>query len=88
MICPICNRDTPEKYQEKHHLTPRCKKGKKTILICIDCGNQIHELFTVQELKNLYNTIEALKSHPRMQAWAKWVRNKNFGICMKGKKKR
>lgn len=88
MICPICGRDTPERYQEKHHLTPRCKKGKETILVCIDCGNQIHQIFSIQELTRTYNTLEALKGHSDIQTWARWIKNRGFGICMRGKKKK
>lgn len=86
--CRLCERPTPEKYQEKHHLTPRCKKGKETVLVCIDCANQIHEIFTISELNILYNTIESLKNHPKVQTWIKWVKDRPFGICMKRKKKR
>lgn len=39
MKCIFCNRETPEQYLEKHHLTPKCKKGKDTIAVCCDCGD-------------------------------------------------
>jgi hypothetical protein len=88
MNCPFCDRETPEKYQEKHHLTPRCKKGKETVPVCIDCGNQIHELFSISELNSQYDTVEKLKNHPGMQKWIRWVRKRPFGICIKRKKKK
>jgi 5-methylcytosine-specific restriction enzyme A len=86
----LCDRSIPDSgYLEKHHSTPVAKGGKKTELVCIDCGDQIHELFTNNELRDTYNSIEKLKGHPRVQTWIKWVRKqKNFGICMKKKKKR
>lgn len=88
MNCSICNRDTPEQYQEKHHLTPKCKKGKETTFVCKDCGNQIHELFTISELNNFYDTVEKLKAHPKVQTWIQWIRKKPFGVCMKRKKRK
>lgn len=91
MICPICNRTPPTaEYIEKHHLTPRSAGGKsgKTVLICIDCGDQIHKLFTNKELKREYNTLEKLLTDPKIQRWKEWVNNKRFGICMKSKKRR
>lgn len=87
--CPLCRRIPPS--FEKHHLTPRCKKGGKrgTILLCIDCGDQIHQLFTNKELAKEYNTLEKLLANPKIQKWIEWVKNKKkFGICMKTKKRR
>ena len=86
-ICPICKRNIPKEYIEKHHLIPKSKKGKETILVCIDCGNQVHLLFSIKELKNKYNTLDKLLENDKVQTWAKWVyKKKDFGICMKKKK--
>jgi 5-methylcytosine-specific restriction endonuclease McrA len=88
--CPLCERIIPDgRYLEKHHLVPRAKGGKETEFLCIDCGNQVHELFTNNELRDVYNTIEALKKDERVWRWIKWVSKKReFGICMKKKKRR
>ena len=89
MNCIFCQRETPEQYLEKHHLTPKCKKGKDTIAVCCDCGDQIHLLFDNKELEREYNTVEKLLSNERMQKWIGWIRKqKTFGVCMKVKKKR
>jgi hypothetical protein len=89
MICSICKREIPKGREEDHHLTPRCKRGKDTVLVCCDCGNQIHQLFTIQELARTYNTLEALIHEPRMQNWIRWIRKrKEFGFCMKEKKRK
>lgn len=89
MKCPICERKAPSSdYIEKHHLTPRSRKGKETVKICIDCGDQIHELFTNKELEKEYDSIEKLLASPKIHKWKKWVKNKKFGICMKRKKRR
>jgi 5-methylcytosine-specific restriction protein A len=88
--CPLCGRAVPnENYWEKHHLVPRAKGGKETERICVDCGNQVHELFSNNELRDTYNTIDALRKDERVWRWVKWVRKqKNFGICMKKKKRK
>lgn len=88
--CPICNRVTPEKYREKHHLVPKCKKGKEVVIICKNCGDQIHKLFDISELNKLYSTLEDIKSHVSIQKWVKWVSNKpnDFSICMSTKKRK
>ncbi len=84
--CPICKRTPP--VLEKHHLKPKCKKGKDTILVCTDCADQVHVLFSNKELAKEYNTLEKLLASEKIQTWAKWVKNKKFGICMKTKKRR
>jgi hypothetical protein len=89
-VCSLCGRLLREKCLiEKHHCTPAAKGGKDTEIVCIDCGDQIHMLFTNNELRDTYNTIEKLKAHPNVQKWVKWLRKqKNFGICMKRKKRK
>jgi len=88
--CPICTRDTPACYQERHHLVPRAKKGKITIRICCNCGDMLHKLFTNKELAKKFNTLEKILAQPEVQKWIAWVKNKpdDFSICMKAKKKR
>lgn len=87
--CQICRRLTPDTYLEKHHLTPRCKKGKEKIPVCCDCGNQIHNLFTNKELETEYNSIESLLANDRVQKWIRWIRKRHdFGVCMKTLKRR
>ena len=87
--CTICGRETPEEYQEKHHLVPKAKGGKETIIVCIDCGNQLHKLFTNKELKSIYNTVTKILANEKVKKWVEWLRTKQenrFGICMKHKK--
>ena len=88
--CSICNRLTPINYIEKHHLKPKCKKGKETILVCNSCGDMIHKLFTISELNKNLNTLDAIKSNERIQKWIKWINKKpnDFKICMKNKKRK
>jgi len=92
IYCSICKRGTPEKrYVEKHHLIPASRGGKhgKTILVCVDCGDQLHKLFTLKELKDEYNSLDAILSSEKVQTWIKWIRKqKRFKVCMIRKKRK
>lgn len=86
--CSICGRTTPEGHQEKHHLVPKAKHGDDTTVVCCDCGDQIHQIFTNKELAKSYNTLDKIRSDERIHKWVKWIRNrKEFGtVCMRRKK--
>lgn len=88
--CPICKRDVPNEYQEKHHLVPKCRKGKETITLCCNCGDMLHKIFTNKELEKEYNSLDKILSKREVKNWIKWVSKKNhsFSVCMKSKKKR
>jgi 5-methylcytosine-specific restriction endonuclease McrA len=88
--CPLCERLVPsDRYLERHHLVPRSKGGKDTEWLCVDCANQVHELFTNNELRDVYNTIEVLRQDQRVWRWIRWIRKKSeFGVFMKKKKRR
>jgi len=88
--CPICKRETPRGSWEKHHLTPKQKKGKVTVLVCNTCGDQVHQLFSNKELAKKHNTIELLLAQPEVQKYVKWIQKKpdDFNVCMKTKKRR
>ena len=75
-ICPLCLRPIPpEAKQSVHHLIPKLKGGAKgpTVLLHQICHNEIHATLTEGELAREFNTIEALRGHPRLAGFAKWV---------------
>ncbi|MBU2962589.1 HNH endonuclease [Citreicella sp. C3M06] len=75
-ICPLCLRPIPrEARQSLHHLVPKLKGGKggPTVLLHQICHNEIHASFTEAELAREFNTPEALRAHPRMERFLKWV---------------
>lgn len=90
LVCSLCCREVPKSYYEKHHLKPHCKKSKEFVWMCKDCADQVHELFTNNELRDIYNTLESLLANEKVQKWVKWVRKKpsEFGVCMKKLKKK
>lgn len=78
-ICPLCLRPIPpEARQSVHHLTPKLKGGKggPTALLHQICHSEIHAAFTEAELARDYATIEALRAHPRIAAFVRWVARK------------
>ena len=75
-ICPLCLRAIPaEAKQSHHHLIPKLKGGKggATILVHQMCHNEIHATLTEAELAREYNTPEALRAHPKLGAFFRWV---------------
>lgn len=75
-------------YVNSHHVVPKSKGGRDTIEICIPCHNTIHDIFTNNELRDVYNTPEALKGNERFQKYLKWIAKKSpeFMPCFKAKK--
>ncbi|WP_026942317.1 HNH endonuclease signature motif containing protein [Hellea balneolensis] len=70
-ICPLCDRALGQK-REKHHIIPKSKGGTETVLVHPICHRKIHKVFSRTELVKL-GTIEALKAHPDMGAFIKWI---------------
>lgn len=75
-ICPLCDRAIPESQKDAHHLIPKSKGGKKTEFLHRICHKQVHALFTETELAVKFNTAEGLRTHPEMQKFIVWVKNK------------
>jgi len=94
MKCKICQREVPDGFVEKHHLVPKSRdknknRGLKTIKVCVDCGDQLHLLFTNKELRKQYNTVEAILANEQVRKWTDWVKSKKrFGMCMAKKKRK
>jgi hypothetical protein len=75
--CELCQREMDR--LTVHHLIPRqATKRKKvkpspTIKICSACHRQIHALFDNKHLANHLNTVEMLKSEPKIQKFLGWI---------------
>ena len=75
-ICPLCERPIPEGVpQSLHHLIPKLKGGKggPTVLIHHICHKEIHATLSEAELARVYSSVEALRRHPRLEKFFKWV---------------
>ncbi|MGF1447381.1 MAG: HNH endonuclease [Pikeienuella sp.] len=78
-ICPLCDRPIPpEAKQSLHHLVPKLKGGRHgpTVRLHQICHNEIHAALTEAELARRYNTIAALRAHPRIAKFVAWVADK------------
>jgi hypothetical protein len=75
-ICPLCQRPIPDGVpQSLHHLIPKLKGGKggPTVLLHHICHKEIHAALTEAELARDFNTVEALRAHPRLAKFSAWV---------------
>lgn len=83
--CPLCDRPMEAGDGDRHHLIPRHKGGDKgpTAIIHRFCHTKIHSVFTNSELARSYNTIEALRSHPEIERFITWVKDKPSSFYMK-----
>ncbi len=75
-ICPLCERSIPAGVpQSQHHLVPRLRGGRhgETVLLHQICHNEIHATLTETELARDYASIEALRAHPRIAKFIRWV---------------
>ena len=75
-ICPLCGRVIPPDVpQSRHHLVPRLRGGKggETVLLHQICHSEIHASLSETELARDFNTVAALRAHPRLARFLAWV---------------
>lgn len=61
---------------DRHHWVPRSAGGRDWQTIHTVCHRMIHRLFSERELANAYSTVEAIRAHPAMQRFVRWIRKK------------
>ena len=90
-ICVICHRELgDENTISKHHLIPKSKGGRdlETILIHNICHQKIHSMFTEEELRATYHTVEKLREHEGMSKFIKWVATKDPNFYQYNKRRK
>lgn len=75
-ICPMCRHAYPPRQMSKHHLVPKSRKGTETVLLCNNCHQQIHAVYTEKELEANFGTLEDLLGAEQLQPWIRWVRKR------------
>lgn len=85
MKCQLCEREVLE--IEFHHFYPGKKRriNDSGIDVCIQCGDQIHLMFSNQELRDKYHDLPSLKE--AMHKYILWIQKKpERRFCVKKKK--
>ncbi|RNJ27510.1 hypothetical protein Nmn1133_05385 [Halosegnis longus] len=62
---------------ERHHLVPEHREESPVVLVCSPCHDQLHALFTNEELIEEYHTAEKLRGADRMASYLGWIRTTN-----------
>lgn len=76
VVCPICRHEWQRRELTRHHLVPKCRKGKITVLLCRNCHRQVHALFSEKVLERRYGTLDLLLEAEELQPWITWVRRR------------
>ncbi len=74
--CPLCGRILLRS-KDKHHLVPKSKGGKETVVLHKICHRFLHATFTEKELAREYNTIEKLLQNDKIKTFVAWVSKKD-----------
>ncbi len=85
-ICPLCLRPIPADVpQSLHHLVPKLRGGKGGAVVLLHhiCHREIHATLNETELARQYNTVEALRDHPRLARFVAWVARRPAGFSSK-----
>lgn len=80
MLCVFCKRDV---FTRGHHIVPRCKGGKETVDACESCESWIHNRWTHNELRDIYNTVESITSNEEFKKFLQWVIKQNPNCIFK-----
>ena len=84
--CPLCGRPIPPGVPQRlHHLVPRLKGGRggATVLLHHQCHREIHAALSEAELARDYVSLEALRAHPRLAKYIRWVAKRPPGFASK-----
>lgn len=89
--CELCGRTVGK--LERHHLIPRTrhknKQNKKAFerrevheriaMLCGACHDMLHATFGAKELEREYATLSAIRRHPGIRKFVRWVRRRSPG---------
>ena len=61
---------------DRHHFVPRSEGGREAVPVHRVCHRKLHSLWTERELAQLFSTPEAIRAHPEMQRFIRWLQRK------------
>ena len=73
--CWLCGRGF-ETLIQWHHPVPKSKKGRGTVPVHPICHKTIHANLTNAELARIGDDSEALREHPAIAKFVRWIANK------------
>lgn len=75
--CGLCGRPmVAGPSTDAHHLLPRSQGGRETVMLHRICHRKIHAELSEKELARAYTSLEALKAHPAIADFIRWVARK------------
>ena len=75
--CPLCGRPMVRGPSvDAHHLVPKSRGGRTAEPVHRVCHRKLHATFTETQLACEYSTWAALRTHPEIAAFVRWLRNK------------
>ena len=75
LTCFLCGRPLGSRV-EWHHPVPRSRGGRHTEPVHPICHSTIHSTFTNKELERSFASADALRGHPEIQAFLRWIEGK------------
>ena len=60
----------------RHHWVPRAYGGRAWATLHVICHKKIHSVLSDRDLADGYGTAKALRQHPEIAAFIKWVRRR------------
>lgn len=78
--CALCRRVIPDEriadpqVVQEHHLRPEERATSPTVMLCRPCHKQIRAVFTNEELRADYDTIESLRRAAQLEEYLSWIR--------------
>ncbi len=80
-VCPLCGRpllDDPS--TDLHHPVPRSHGGRDVVPMHRVCHQKIHSVFSEAELATTYHDWNALRRHPAIADFIRWIARKPPGF--------
>jgi hypothetical protein len=75
--CPLCGRPMlAGPSVDRHHWVPRREGGREAAPMHTVCHRKIHAVLGEREIARAYATPEALRGHPEIATFLRWIAGK------------